>query len=92
MNQQPFILDFDKNAHAVIEPDHDQESFHFHSRLLYAFVPKEKIDVFLDQYPHRTLGSFRTISFRPKIYEVKIKDEYFTLCQAPPMQLHQLDS
>ena len=83
MNQQPFILDFDNDQNAVLEPDFENLPYHFHSRLLYAFVPKEKIDVFLDQYPHRTLGSFRTISFRPKIYEVKIKDEYFTLCQAP---------
>lgn len=44
---------------------------------------KKKLILFLDQYPHRTLGSFRTISFRPKIYEVKIENKYFTLCQAP---------
>ena len=80
---QPFILDFDGNHHAVLEPDFEDLPFHFHPKLLYAFVPEEEIDSFLDQYPHRTLGSFRTISFRPKIYEVKIENEYFTLCQAP---------
>lgn len=80
---QPFILDFDGNHHAVLEPDFEDLPFHFHPKLLYAFVPKEEIDSFLDQYPHRTLGSFRTISFRPKIYEIKIENEYFTLCQAP---------
>ena len=36
--KQPFILDFDPNHHAVIEPDHDQEPFHFHSRLLYDYA------------------------------------------------------
>lgn len=50
MKEQPFILDFDPNHHAVIEPDHEQEPFHFHSRLLYAFVPKNEIDAFLDQH------------------------------------------
>ena len=80
---QPFILDFDGNHHAVLEPDFEDLPFHFHPKLLYAFVPKEEIDSFLDRHPHRTLGSFRTISFRPKIYEVKIENEYFTLCQAP---------
>ena len=83
MNQQPFILDFDQNKHAVIEPDHDQEPFHFHSRLLYAFVPKEEIDSFLDKYLHRTMGMFDSISFSPKIYEVEMGGELFTLCQAP---------
>ena len=64
MNQQPFILDFDKNAHAVIEPDHDQESFQFHSRLLYAFAPKEEeIDLFLGKHHlHRTIGTFDSVS------------------------------
>lgn len=41
MNEEPFILDFDKNPHAVLEPNHDQEPFHFHPRLLYAFVPEK---------------------------------------------------
>ena len=83
MNQQPFILDFDKNHHAVLEPDHDQAPFHFHSRLLYAFVPKEEIDSFLNKHLHRTIGMFDTISFTPKAYEVEINGELFTLCQAP---------
>lgn len=29
------------------------------------------------------MGNFKTISFRPSIYEVEIDNEYFTLCQAP---------
>ncbi len=31
MNKQPFILDFDENPHAVLEPNHEKEPFHFHS-------------------------------------------------------------
>lgn len=72
MNQQPFILDFDKNHHAVLEPDHDQAPFHFHSRLLYAFVPKEEIDSFLDKHLHRTIGMFDTISFTPRLMKSKL--------------------
>lgn len=33
MNKQPFILDFDKHPHAVLEPNHDQEPFHFSSKI-----------------------------------------------------------
>ncbi len=83
MNKQPFILDFDKNKHAVLEPNHDQEPFHFHPRLLYAFVPEKEINAFLDHHFHRTLGEFESCSFNPKIYEVQINNEFFTLCQAP---------
>ncbi len=83
MKEEPFILDFDKNTHAVLEPDHDECPFHFHDRLLYAFVPKEDIDAFLDKHLHRTLGEFETVSFNPKIYEVEINGELLTLCQAP---------
>ena len=83
MKEERCILQIDKDPEAVIEPDYEKQPFKFHSKLLFAFVPKEEIDSFLDQYPHRTLGSFRTISFRPKIYEVKIENKYFTLCQAP---------
>lgn len=83
MNKQPFILDYDKNHHAVIDPDHDQEPFHFHSRLLYAFVPKEEINSFLGKHLHRIMGMFDSVSFTPKVYEVEIGGELFTLCQAP---------
>lgn len=82
-NKQPFIFDFDQNTHAVLEPDHDQEPFHFHSRLLYAFVPEDEINKFLDQNFHRTLGKFESCSFNPTIYEVELNGELFTLCQAP---------
>lgn len=83
MKEQPFILGFDQNKHAVIEPDHDHEPFHFHSRLLYSFVPKEEINSFLGKHFHRTIGMFDSISFTPKVYEVEMDGELFTLCQAP---------
>lgn len=83
MKEQPFILGFDQNKHAVIDPDHDQEPFHFHSRLLYSFVPKEEINSFLGKHFHRTIGMFDSISFTPKVYEVEMDGELFTLCQAP---------
>ena len=83
MNEQPFILDFDENPHAVLEPSHEKELFHFHSRLLYAFVSEKEINAFLDKHLHRTLGEFESVSFNPKIYEVQIDNEFFTLCQAP---------
>ena len=37
MNEKPFILDFDPNKHAVLEPRHEECPYKFHSRLLYAF-------------------------------------------------------
>ena len=83
MNEEPFILDFDKHPHAVLEPNHDQEPFHFHPRLLSAFQPETEIDAFLVHHLHRTLGEFESCSFNPKIYEVQINNEFFTLCQAP---------
>ncbi|WP_281829053.1 MULTISPECIES: nucleoside phosphorylase [Lactobacillus] len=83
MSEKPFILDFDANQHAVLEPDHDQLPYHFHSRLLYAFVPKENIDRFLDEVPHKVLGTFDTISFQPSIYEINLNGQLLTLCQAP---------
>ena len=51
MSEKPFILDFDSNEHAVIEPNHDQFPFKFHGKLVYAFVPKEDIGNFLKQIP-----------------------------------------
>ena len=46
-------------------------------------MPEKEINAFLDQHLHRTLGKFETCSFNPKIYEVQIDNEFFTLCQAP---------
>ncbi|MCR5749584.1 MAG: nucleoside phosphorylase [Lactobacillus sp.] len=83
MSEKPFILDFDSNEHAVLEPNHDKLPFKFHEKLVYAFVPKEDIDNFLKQVPHKILGNFDTVSFQPNIYEIEINGEKLTLCQAP---------
>lgn len=83
MSEKPFILDFDSNQHAVLEPDHDQEPFKFHKKLLYAFVPKDEIDQFLKHVPHKVLGNFDSVSFQPDIYEIEVNGKKLTLCQAP---------
>lgn len=83
MSEELHILNFDGNKHAVIEPDHDHEPFKFHDKLLYAFVPRDEIDIFLSKLPHKVLGSFDSVSFQPDIYKIEINSEKLTLCQAP---------
>ena len=78
-----FLLDYDKDQHAVLESTHEKLPYHFHPKLLYAFVEKKDIDEFLKKYPHKALGEFLTISFNPTIYEVEINHKKITLCQAP---------
>lgn len=82
MNEEPFILDFDLNKKAVIEPGVENLQYKFHEKLLFAFVPDDEIKSFLDKHSHKTLGKFKTVSFRPKVYEVKINNQLITLCQA----------
>lgn len=94
MKEERCILQIDKDPKAVIEPDYEKQPFKFHSKLLFAFVPKEDIDNFLEQVPHKVLGSYDTISFQPDIYEIERNGEYFTLCQAPlggPASVQLLD-
>ncbi|OCX09199.1 nucleoside phosphorylase [Lactobacillus crispatus] len=83
MNEETFILDFDLNKKAVIEPGVENLQYKFHEKLLFAFVPDDEIKSFLDKHSHKTLGKFKTVSFRPKVYEVKINNQLITLCQAP---------
>ena len=83
MNEEPFILDFDLNKKAVIEPGVENLQYKFHEKLLFPFVPDNEIKSFLDKHSHKTLGKFKTVSFRPKVYEVKINNQLITLCQAP---------
>ena len=83
MNEEPFILDFDLNKKAVIEPGVENLQYKFHEKLLFAFVPDDEIKSFLDKHSHKTLGKFKTVSFRPKVYVVKINNQLITLCQAP---------
>lgn len=75
--------DFDNYQQAVIEPNHEKLPFQFHPKLIYAFVPQDKIDEFLDHHEHKIIGYFRSISFNPFIYEINIKNQKLTLCQAP---------
>ena len=94
MKEERCILQIDKDPNAVIEPDYEKQPFKFHSKLLFAFVPKEDIANFLEQVPHKVLGSYDTISFQPDIYEIESNGEYFTLCQAPlggPASVQLLD-
>lgn len=83
MNEEPFILNIDLNKKAVIEPGVENLQYKFHEKLLFAFVPDDEIKSFLDKHSHKTLGKFKTVSFRPKVYEVKINNQLITLCQAP---------
>ncbi|RHX81881.1 nucleoside phosphorylase [Lactobacillus helveticus] len=83
MNEEPFILDIDLHKQAIIEPGVENLQYKFHEKLLFAFVPDDEIKSFLDRHSHKTLGKFKTVSFRPKVYEVEINNQLITLCQAP---------
>lgn len=51
---KPFLLDFDSTPRAVLEPDHERNEthYHFHAKLLFAFLTQEAIDDFLAQHLH----------------------------------------
>ena len=44
--KEPFLVDFDSNSKAVLEPNHEQKDYHFPKKLLYAFVPDDSIQKF----------------------------------------------
>lgn len=77
------FLTFDDQSQAVIEPNHEKLPFHFHSKLIYAFVPQEIIERFLEKVDHQIIGYFDSVSFNPFIYEIMIAHQKLTLCQAP---------
>ena len=83
MNEGSFVLDIDLSKKAVIEPGVENLEYKFHEKLLFAFVPDDEINSFLDKHSHKTLGKFKTVSFRPKIYDVEVNNQLITLCQAP---------
>lgn len=58
--KEPFLLNFDPESQAVLEPDHEQEinNFHFQPKLLFAFLTPAVISDFLARYPHKKLGFF----------------------------------
>lgn len=80
---KPFVLNYDGAQSAVLEPNHEQLPYKFPKKLLYAFIPKEDIDAFLENYPHKKLGKFESVSFNPNVYEVEIAGQKVSLCQAP---------
>lgn len=80
----PFLLDFDSNQKAVLEPDHDKvkNHYHFHPKLLFAFIDSEEIDKFLAKYPHREIGQYDCFDGITRIYELQLPHEKVTFCQA----------
>ncbi|MBD5428998.1 nucleoside phosphorylase [Lactobacillus sp.] len=83
MDRNVFLLNYDSNPKAVLEPNHERLNYHFDYPLIYAFLEKEVIDNFLSKTRHREVGKFETISFSPSIYEIEVKGKKFNLCQAP---------
>lgn len=81
---KPFLLDFDSTQHAVLEPNHERNEthYHFHEKLLFAFLTQEAIDGFLAQQPHRVMGHFDCFGKKILIYEVELPKWKITLCQA----------
>ena len=80
---EQIFLNFDDHPQAVIEPNHEKLPFHFHFKLIYAFVPLEIIEQFLEKVDHQIIGYFDSVSFNPFIYEIVINHQKLTLCQAP---------
>lgn len=78
---EQIFLNFDDHPQAVIEPNHEKLPFHFHSKLIYAFVPLEIIEQFLEKVDHQIIGYFDSVSFNPFIYEIVINHQKLTLCQ-----------
>lgn len=82
-NEEKIFSSFDNQLEAVIEPRHENLPFHFHPKLIYAFVPQDKAEEFLDSKAHKIIGQFDTVSFNPFIYEINYKNKKLTFCQAP---------
>ena len=61
MKEERCILQIDKDPKAVIEPDYEKQPFKFHSKLLFAFVPKEDIDNLSDTFG-KTVEAFSDIT------------------------------
>ncbi|WEV50451.1 nucleoside phosphorylase [Lactobacillus sp. ESL0731] len=81
---EPFLMQFDANPHAVLDPDHERDklNYHFPKKLLFAFITSEAIADFLSQYPHRKLGHYDCFDGETPIYEVAFGNEKVTFCQA----------
>lgn len=77
------LLNYDSNPNAVITPTHDKLDYNFPEKLLYFFATEEKVNKFLQNYPHKIIGEFKTISFSPNIYQIEYQNQFFTVAQAP---------
>ncbi|MDF7639098.1 nucleoside phosphorylase [Lactobacillus sp. ESL0791] len=82
--EKPFLLDFDANQHAVLDPGHKSAKLHYHfpKKLLFAFITTDAIQNFLRQYPHQVVGIFKCFMGETEIYEVELAHEKITFCQA----------
>lgn len=81
---KPFLMQFDPNPSAVLEPDHEQAEldYHFPKKLLFAFITSETIAEFLAGHEHREIGVFECFEGATQIYEVQLETETVTFCQA----------
>ncbi|MDF7668187.1 nucleoside phosphorylase [Lactobacillus sp. ESL0703] len=79
-----FLMQFDSNPRAVLDPDHERTelNYHFPKKLLFAFITSEAIAEFLAKHEHREIGVFECFEGATKIYEVQLENETVTFCQA----------
>ena len=82
--KEPFLLEFDPEPRAVLEPDHEKEINHFpfQPKLLFAFLTPDVISDFLARCPHKKIGFFDCFEGETPIYEVDLDEEKITFCQA----------
>ena len=82
--KEPFLLEFDPELEAVLEPDHEKKinNFHFQPKLLFAFLTPDVIGDFLARHPHKKIGFFDCFEGETPIYEVDLDEEKITFCQA----------
>ncbi|KGG53328.1 Uridine phosphorylase [Lactobacillus sp. wkB10] len=82
--KEPFLLNFDPEPMAVLEPEHEKEinHFHFQPKLLFAFLTTAAINKFLVGRSHKQVGFFECFEGKTPIYEVDLDGAKFTLCQA----------
>ena len=82
--KEPFLLEFDPELEAVLEPNHEKKinNFHFQPKLLFAFLTPDVIGDFLARHPHKKIGFFDCFEGETPIYEVDLDEEKITFCQA----------
>lgn len=90
---KPFLLDFDSTPHAVLEPNHERNEthYHFHAKLLFAFLTQEAIDSFLTQHPHRVMGHFNCFGKMILVYEVEMSNGKCQAMLGAPAAVELLD-